>query len=106
MHHAGTSVWAAGSSASTATTRPTGTSLIRSASMIIGIGHFRPIASIVSVGVGAAVGAPGPDALVPDALVPDALVPDALVPDAPVPDAPVPDAPVPDAPVPDAPVPD
>ena len=52
MHHAGTSVFAAGSSASTATTRPTGTSLIRSASMMIGIGHLRPSASIVSVGVG------------------------------------------------------
>src|ERR1700691_5676345 len=52
MHQAGTSVCAAGSSASTATTWPTGTSLIRSASMMIGIGHLRPIASIVSVGAG------------------------------------------------------
>src|SRR5258706_12968524 len=54
MHQEGTSVCAAGSSASTATTPPTGTSLIRSASMMIGIGHLRPRASIVSAGVGAA----------------------------------------------------
>ena len=56
MHHEGTSVCVAGSSASTATTWPTGTSLIRSASMMIGIGHFRPMASIVSAGAGAAAG--------------------------------------------------
>ena len=31
---------------------PIGTSLIRSASMMIGMGHFRPSASIVSMGAG------------------------------------------------------
>src|SRR5260370_33796699 len=56
MHQAGTSVCAAGSSASTDTTWPTGTSLIRSASMMIGLGHLRPRPSIISVGVGGAAG--------------------------------------------------
>lgn len=53
-HQEGMSVYAAGSSARTATTWPTGTSWIRSASMMIGMGHSRPRASIVSRGVRAA----------------------------------------------------
>ena len=50
MHQAGTSVSAAGSSASTAMTDPIGTSLMRWASMMIGIGHLRPRASMVTSG--------------------------------------------------------
>src|SRR5579875_2910538 len=58
-HHAGMSACAAGSSARTATTWPTATSPIRSASMMIGTGHLRPSASMVSAGSGAACGAAG-----------------------------------------------
>src|SRR6202012_2651096 len=50
MHQAGTSVSAAGSSASTAITDPMGTSPIPWASMMIGMGHLRPSASIVTSG--------------------------------------------------------
>src|ERR1700735_398340 len=56
MHQAGTSVLAAGSSASTSMAWPIGTSPIRSASMMIGIGHFLPSASIVTEGAGAEAG--------------------------------------------------
>src|SRR5712691_3908506 len=59
VHQAGTSVLAAGSSASTATTWPIGTSPIRSASMMIGIGHFLPSASIVKAGADAGAPAGG-----------------------------------------------
>src|ERR1700760_2710939 len=50
MHQAGTSVSAAGSSASTAMIAPMGTSLMRWASMMMGIGHLRPSASMVTSG--------------------------------------------------------
>src|ERR1700727_1698137 len=61
-HQAGTSVYTAGSSASTAITRPTGTSRICAASMMIGIGHLRPSASIVSSGVAPGGTSPGTQA--------------------------------------------
>src|SRR5277367_6429574 len=61
-HQAGTSVYTAGSSASTAITPPTGTSRICAASMMIGIGHLRPSASIVSSGVAPGGTSPGTQA--------------------------------------------
>src|ERR1700727_3370314 len=61
-HQAGTSVYTAGSSASTAITAPTGTSPICAASMMIGIGHLRPSASIVSSGVAPGGTSPGTQA--------------------------------------------
>src|ERR1700678_2742088 len=61
-HQAGTSVYTAGSSASTAITRPTGTSRICAASMMIGIGHLRPSASIVTSGVAPGGTSPGTQA--------------------------------------------
>ena len=61
-HQAGTSVYTAGSSASTAITAPTGTSRICAASMMIGIGHLRPSASIVSSGVAPGGTSPGTQA--------------------------------------------
>ena len=53
-HQAGRSVRAAGSSASTDTSEPTGTSRIRAASMMMGTGHLRPSASMVSAAAGGA----------------------------------------------------
>jgi hypothetical protein len=55
-------VYTAGSSASTAITPPTGTSRICAASMMIGIGHLRPSASIVSSGVAPGGTSPGTQA--------------------------------------------
>ena len=51
-HQDGMSVCAAGSSARTVTTAPTGTSPMRWASQMIGIGHLRPSASMTRAGAG------------------------------------------------------
>ena len=59
VHQAGTSVLAAGSSARTAIVPPMGTPRICSASMMMGMGHLRPSASMTSIGAGPA-GLDGP----------------------------------------------